>query len=665
VATYRDVLKSVGWPLKAVVIDFETFFGTGYGLKELSSIEYVQDPRFAFVSVSLRSLAEPMPGGLFEAFFPAPKIEDGTFKAYITQPWFGTFGHNVTWMIQNARFDAVVMKYKLGLEPPFILDLLDIDRMLNPRTKHGLEAQAEAEGLIPKGDTQQFKGLHWEDMDGDKRAALEEYNIRDVRAEAELLKRKIPLIQAPEIEIPLMRHTLKMALSPMLRYDAKLAGRLVRDMKMEVAGHLARTGMTETELRSNKVFTTRLQSLLPEGEIVPMKPGAKGPILALAKDDDGLKWLLGHKKQQVRELVEARCAVKSWPLHLQRVLRLTRQAKCMNGLIWVPLKYYGAHTGRWSGDMKINAQNLGGKGRGKAIHPLIGAMRGLFMAPTGAALAICDLGQIEARMLAWMAGQDSLLQGFANGEDIYSAFASTLFCHEVRKPRKDDDPVVAKRMDIERGFGKDAILGCGYGMGADKFFENCRANDSLRPLFDSGQYDWTFIKRLIDTYRSMYPKIPDFWKEIERAFKYVTKYPGKTTEVSMLGSKKPTTILLNHVGTTTTITLPSGRLLSYPYARVDSEGQITYRDGYLWGGSITENVDQAMSRDILAPAILECERLNIPVVLHCHDELVGCVSKSQAEDALSKMNEVMCTNPVWADGLPLKAEGKVVEVYCK
>jgi hypothetical protein len=198
-STYVDVLKSIGWPTRAVVIDFETFFKPGYGLKELSSIEYVMDPRFAFVSVALKSLGGPMPGGAFERFFTGPEIDNGSFKRYITGPWFGAFAHNITWMVQNARFDAVVMKYTLGLEPPFILDLLDIDRMLNPRIKHGLEAQAEAEGLIPKGDTQQFKGLHWEDMDDDKRAALKEYNIRDVRAEAELLKRKIPLIQALEI----------------------------------------------------------------------------------------------------------------------------------------------------------------------------------------------------------------------------------------------------------------------------------------------------------------------------------------------------------------------------------------------------------------------------------------------------------------------------------
>jgi DNA polymerase len=344
---------------------------------------------------------------------------------------------------------------------------------------------------------------------------------------------------------------------------------------------------------------------------------------------------------------------------------MTNQAKAMDGLIWVPLKYYGAHTGRWSGDMKINTQNLGGKGRGKAIHPLIGEMRGLLMAPAGYKLCICDLGQIEARMLAWMAGQSELSDGFKMGDDIYSTFASPLFCHEVRKPRDGDEPDIIKRMAVERGFGKDTILGCGYGLGADKFFTNCRANDSLRPLFDSGQYDWAFIKRLIDAYRSRYPEIPGFWKEIERAFIYVTRYPNKTTGVPMFGSHRDTVLVLGRSGCTTTIRLPSGRLLSYPYAKVDSEGQISYRDGYLWGGSLTENCDQAMSRDILAPAILECERRGFPVVLHCHDEIVTCVPEDKAEDTLKQMNEIMCTCPVWAEEVPLAAEGKISSIYCK
>ena len=916
--TYRDILKQVGWPTRAVVVDFETFFDANYTLKKMSSIEYIEDPRFDWLSVGLKSLAEPMPGG-FERYFEKPEIVDGTFKQFITGPWFGRFAHNVTWLIQNARFDAVVFKQKFGLVPPFILDLIDIDRQLSPRSPHDLGSMAEAEDLIPKGETAQFKGVTWEGMGDSQRENLRVYNLRDCRAEAELFKRKIPLIEAPTTEIPLMRHTLKMCLNAQLDFDFKLAGELVRDMTGEARSHTRITGLTETQLRSRDAFGEALQAALPEGEKMPTKIGKKGLIPALAQGDDGLKWLLGHKIERVRDLTEARVAVRSWPTHIKRVLRMTAQAKALGGKIWVPLKYFGGHTGRWSGDMRINAQNLGGKGRGKANHPLIGRMRGLFMAPKGEKLVVVDLAQIEARMLAWMAGQDDLLRGFMAGSDIYSDFATTLFGHEVRKPRDTDPPEVAKRFSIERGFGKDAILGCvafgtpvltdngwrlieqvssqdrlwdgnkwvyhcgvvyrgkkqcinvsgvwmtpehevwqpdgwttaqelstlsrplgqytglyslpassevpvvglspsnavalaiesllhqgiiwsqenlhavmcvlkqhpaklraiarlyrnridlgcliefvrrlvdvrqdrintmvnevlecgphgsqiemlflntwsrclvgtthdltstgltttedmnleisdslpgskicetadilysgncrryqvggllvancGYGMGADKFYDRCRANDSLRPLFDSGQYDKGLIERLIKTYRTKYSKIPALWRETEKAFLFVTKYPARECSVPMTHGQ----LDFFHVGQETRIRLPSGRTLKYKWARVvslpeDRSPSLVYKDGPLWGGSIVENIDQAMSRDVLALAILDVEANGTNVVLHCHDEIVGCVREAWADDALELITASMTAVPEWACGLPLAAEGKIAGVYCK
>lgn len=663
--TYRDVLKQIGWPTRAVVLDFETTFDTDYTLKKTSSIEYVEDPRFDWMSVGLKSLAEPMPGG-FEQYFEKPAIVDGSFKRFITSSWFGAFAHNVTWLIQNARFDAIVLKQKFGLVPPFILDLIDIDRQLNPRTPHDLGAMAEAEDLIPKGETVQFKGLTWETMTDDQKQALRDYNLRDCRAEAELFKRKIPLIEVPAVEIPLMRHTLKMCLNPMLDFDFKLAGELVRDMKAEVRVHTIRTGLTETQLRSRDAFNEVLQASLPDGEMIPTKVGAKGPIPALAKDDDGLKWLLGHQRERVRDLVEARVAVRSWPGHVKRVLRLTAQAKALGGKIWMPLKFFGGHTGRWSGDMKINAQNLGGKGRGKANHPLIGAMRRLLMAPPGHSLVVVDLRQIEARMLAWMAGQMDLLQGFTKGSDIYSDFATTLFGHEVREAHGDDLPEKAKILEIERGFGKDGVLGCGYGMGADKFYIRCRANDTLRPLFDSGQYDRELIERLVKTYRTKYSKVPELWRKIEKAFLFVTKYQNRTCTIPMVNGA----LEFFHVNQETRIRLPSGRTLKYKWARVtslpeDRSPSLVYKDGPLWGGAIVENIVQAMSRDILAGAILEVEYRGIPVVLHCHDEIVACVPTNRAEEVLKTVTDIMTTNPPWAKDLPLKTEGKITQAYCK
>jgi len=133
-------------------------------------------------------------------------------------------------------------------------------------------------------------------------------------------------------------------------------------------------------IRSNKLFGEILKDVLPEGESPPIKMGKRGNILALAKTDLGFQKLLEHKDEKVRDLCNARVAAKSWPLHIKRVEKLKAQAKADNGKLRVSLKYAGAHTGRWSGMGGINLQNLGGKGRGKPIHPLIGAVRGLLRA---------------------------------------------------------------------------------------------------------------------------------------------------------------------------------------------------------------------------------------------------------------------------------------------
>jgi len=337
------------------------------------------------------------------------------------------------------------------------------------------------------------------------------------------------------------------------------------------------------------------------------------------------------------------------------------------------------NTGRWSGTQKTNPLNLGGKGRGKAIHPLIGKVRHALLAPEGKMLTICDSAQIEARELAWVAGQDDLAGGFARGEDIYSVFATRLFGEEVRKPREGDDPEVAKILDIRRGFGKDAILGCGYGMGSDTFLLRCKQNGSLRPLFDSGEYDAAFIEKLIKTYRATYTKIPEFWREIEKCFRWVTKYHNEVISYHIpddntclhTGMEKQKPIIKNALltfwrdGKDTVIQLPSGRCLYYRHAVVTRKKELKYVWGPLWGGTLTENVIQAMCRDLLAGWLLECEHNDIPIILHTYDELVGCVPEDRSEEALSKMIEIMNTGPAWAEGLPLATEGEVSKCYKK
>ena len=106
--------------------------------------------------------------------------------------------------------------------------------------------------------------------------------------------------------------------------------------------------------------------------------------------------------------------------------------------------------------------------------------------------------------------------------------------------------------------------------------------------------------------------------------------------------------------------------MNYRHATVSpKDNGIKYLHGHLWGGSITENLIQAICRDLLGYWLLKCEKVGIPIVLHSYDELVACVPEEEADDRLFEMCEIMCSGPVWADGLPLSAEGQISERYCK
>jgi len=286
---------------------------------------------------------------------------------------------------------------------------------------------------------------------------------------------------------------------------------------------------------------------------------------------------------------------------------------------------------------------------------------------------IADYAQIEARVLSWLAGQDDLTEAFRRGEDIYSKFATRLFGVPVRKPVDDDPEPVAKYLKIKRGFGKDAILGCGYGMGAGTFYDRCLSNDSLRPLFDSGQYDMLFISKLIKTYRGTYTKIPQLWKMIEKAFRWVIKYPNavvcyhKGELFVWAGGVEPTnTLMFYNCGGTVCVQLPSSRVLFYPHALITMSGRIAYNwSNNLWGGFLVENIVQAISRDILGEALLAVHNKVCPVVLHSHDELVCLSSKKDEAVNRTKIGMIMEYVPHWCEGLPIAVEIDTSDVYKK
>ena len=638
---WQTILEQAGYPTDVLCLDFETYFDAEYSLSKMSTIEYINDPRFELTGLGagddVGSVAFAKPNEIKSSL--SVLVDDG-----------------YTVLVQNARFDITILQEHFNIIPKYIIDLKDLASHYDSRMSHRLKDMAKLFGLKPKGDTMQFKGLHWADMTPEQRKALAEYTITDVEDETDLFKILLPKLTNPIFELQLMRHTLDLWLHKRFAVDIGMAAKIKAQMRGKIASVITASGHTAKELRSQK-FVGYLTEVLPDGEDVPMKQGKRGNIPALAKADEACQQLLVHPKQEVRDLIVARLAVKSWPTHIKRVGSLIAQTKVNGGLLRVPLTYYGGHTGRWGGSEKINLQNLGGVGRrGSGTDPLIGVVRQLIMAHqegslNGNILGICDSAQIEARVLAWLAGQQDLIDVFASGGDPYSEFGKKGFGWNIRKATNKDSKPLARDLTIRRGFCKDTVLGAGYGMGAIKFYAFCLANPNLRPLFDSGQYDFKFVKRLIDTYRTTYSKIPAYWKAVEQAFRQCIRFSHLEPKVGQ--------VTFRCQGGTVEVELPSSRVLYYRHAKIDRKNSIKWHHGTLWGGSITENIDQAISRDLLGFWVLECEKAELPVVLTVHDDITTLLPEDQADELLAKQMEIMRSLPDWASGLPVDVEGKL------
>ena len=668
--TYTAKLASAGYPEDCLMIDFETFFDADYTLSKMSTIEYITDERFEFTGVGW---------GDSPNWYPCFQHEVSKAVKGL-QVRYGDQLERTTVVFKNAKFDATVLQEKFNIVPPYIVDIDDVARHYDSRMSHRLKDLATMFKLEAKGDTMQFKGRHLIDMTQEEKDALEVYCKGDIRIQARVFEILMKFLTWPEMEIPIARHTLGLYLNPRLSFDFDLAEDLLSKMEALLEEIVAPSKETKKLLGSKIAFPIELQRRLDcwslvkglPREAVVLKSNAKGTAMipALSKSDEAMQKLLVHGRDEVRKLCEARIAVKSWPSHVNRVKSMKAQSYASYGLLRVPLHYHGCHTGRPSGGEKINLLNLGGKGRtGQGTHKLISMVRKLILAPEGQSLTICDSSQIECRLLAWLAGQSNLEIGFANEEDIYSEFATGLFGERVRRSKESDSPDDKKLFDLRRGFGKDAILGCGYGMGASRFYDNCRSNPDLRPFFDDGSYTYAFVAKLIKVYRSTYSKVPAFWEQIEKLFKFVTTFPKeivyyKRGTTGMFDAEGALLTLWNDGGTVC-IKLPSGRVLYYRHCSVTRDKTINWQWGHLWGGSLTENVIQSIARDLLMLWIVECEAEDIPVVMHCYDEIVGLVNDDEAEECLDIMDQIMCEPPEWALDLPLASEGMISKFYTK
>lgn len=670
--------------MKALTLDLETYYDSKYSLSRLTIAEYVHDPRFHVHGLAIR-----WPDGRteFRADVPAALKE--------LQTAFGTRLERVTTVFHNAYFDMYVLRHRFGITVGYFVDTMLLSHHVDGRKGEGGESASLADvakryGLNAKGDLSFLRGIR--NPTPRQLADLASYAVNDVNITYQLLNLLPRWITRPEVEIPIMQHAVRLFVERSIVVDTAGIDRLASATEAETAkwfsdalAQLKASRVLSGEDADEQAGVDRLKNLVSKdrtfvellkcalertGRLLPLKQGKHGLIPATAKKDPAMQELLHDADPVVAALAHARTGKKSEDQILAKLNTLRRVTTATGGGLPPYLLYGGASTLRFSGGQRFNIQNLGKSGLGLA-------MRRLLMAREGHVLVIGDLAQIEARVLAWLAGEDELLANFAAGKDIYSEFATEVLNEPVRKATRDDPDEVAKHLGSRRQIGKFAILGLGFSMGALKCMNQLRADPITASLFNSGVLTPLICRDIVKTYRTRYPRIPQLWGDLEAGFRAAIN--GQTSTVKGIRFEKSDNVVL--------VWLPSGRALRYPDAKLSNETRtIQYLDDNgeqaeftpdgpaiiygsagtnLYGGKLTENVVQAIARDILVEAILRLESQGLLVLFHVHDEVVVSVPASESESAKRIVTQVLQTPPAWAVGLPLAAEVTVVERYGK
>jgi len=435
----------------------------------------------------------------------------------------------------------------------------------------------------------------------------------------------------PNFELALIDLTIRMFSEPQLRLDLNVLNAHLEDVVNKKEQLLSKVNHDKKKLTSNPQFA----ELLREYGIEPptkISPTTGKETYAFAKSDEAFKKLQEHDDPEVQAIVVARLGVRSTieETRTQRFIDIAGR-----GTLPIPLRYYAAHTGRWGGDDKINMQNLP---RGSQLKK---AMR----APAGYKFVDCDLSQIEARTLAWLAEEDDLVEAFDRGDDVYKIMASAIY-------DKPEDEINKE----ERFVGKTTILGAGYGMGAVKFKAQLK---NFGVELEQEECD-----RIIKVYRDTYPEIPKLWRKAGKMLDVVmgdqSSSFGRDGILEVEGKKG--------------IKLPNGLYIKYPELRkeTDEDGktELLYKtrkgrtliDTRIYGGKVIENVCQALARIVIGEQLLRVSQ-KYKVVMTVHDAIGCIVPEDEVEQGMRLVEKVMKIRPKWAPDLPLDCEGGFGDSY--
>ncbi len=620
--------------MSLITLDYETYYAQDFGFRTMTTEEYIRDKRFQEIGVGIKVDDEP-------ARWVTGTHEE--IKKHLTEL---TDWSDAALLCHNTLFDGAILAWRFGIKPAFLLDTLSMARALHGVDAGGsLAALSERYGIGKKGtEVEDAKGKKLEDFTAADLKQYGEYCKNDVELTYKLFHLMAPNFPADEIK--LIDMTLRMFIFPAFKVDDALLVERLEELKQEKHDLLStlkeRLKCDDEEavrkkLASNKQFA----GLLTEHGITPptkVSPTTGKETFALAKNDEGFIALSEHEDTFIQQLCAVRLGTKS-TLEESRISRFIDIGKRNKGLLPIPLKYYGAHTGRWSGSDKVNFQNLPSRDKKKK------ALKNAVLPPEGFVVINCDSSQIEARVLAWLAGQHDVVQQFAANQDVYSIFASKVYNRTITKA----DPV-------ERFVGKTCVLGLGYGTGWRKL------QHTLKTQPPGAVIDDEECQAIVNLYREVNSDIINLWKESDKALEEICNWDAKS-DPYYLGEHEVLQV------TGEGIYLPNGLLIRYPKLRFDTEGeksQYKYKSRKgeisIWGGAVVENVVQALARIVVGEQMLAINE-RYRVVLTVHDAAVIVVPEAVKDEAMSFIIEKMSTPPSWATTLPVACEAKYGHSY--
>lgn len=584
--------------------------------------------------------------------------------------WNAQFERIIWWMILTPRYgfprpsreqfvdtaaEAAAMALPRGLE--------DAARVLNLPVEKDMEGrrlmlQMTKPRKPRKGEPKD--ALLWWDADAEKLERLIAYCQQDVRVEREVAKRLRPLGDF-ERKVYLLDQVMNDRGVPLDR-DLIQASQLITTI-----------GLAEANAEIDQLTAGAVTSVTKAADLTRWLQSEGAEVENVRKDT--IRDLLADGGDElddtVRRVAEIRSeSAKSSTAKLVSMLKVISRDDRARGL----LLYHGASTGRWAGKL-IQPQNFprGEVKKAERFIPRVLAcdyggiaaeepplmvvsslLRAMIRASEGHQLMAGDFGQIEARVVAWIAGQEDLVQLFASGGKIYETMAAEIYGVPV-----DEIPNPSEKRQI----GKNTVLGCGFGMGEDTFVAQVKKQTGIDLPPEVGH-------AAVQAFRTRFSKIRKFWSSIDRAAIQAVQHPGKAYAVGRGGR---TRFVVR--GQFLWCVLPSGRPLAYalprvvdrtlPWDRSQTRPAVTFMsvNGYTrkwsrtvgYGGLWTENVVQAMARDLIAAAMARLESAGYRPILTVHDEVVA--EPELGHGSLDEFLELMTRRPRWAEGLPVAAEG--------